>query len=147
MRWSVVPVRAVALTSPCACRASFLLELAELAHLAPCGAMLSVCVSCGERCRGLRARIDELAWAGALKDWPGPAEGERPTGYIAILAERAVPGKPAAPITEVDTGIAAQTMMLAARSATPEVSACMFKAFTPRASMPWGSITTSMSSS
>ena len=66
------------------------------------------------------ARVfDELAWAGALKDWSGPAEGERPTGYIAILAERAVPGKPAAPITEVDTGIAAQTMMLAARSATP----------------------------
>lgn len=112
----------------------FLLELAELAHLTPCGAnaqrlrfhVVSGAVDC--------ARVfDELAWAGALKDWPGPAEGERPTGYIAILAERAVPGKPAAPITEVDTGIAAQTMMLAARSATPEVAACMFKAFTPRA--------------
>lgn len=112
----------------------FLLELAELAHLAPCGAnaqrLRFHVVSDAEDC----ARVfDELAWAGALKDWPGPAEGERPTGYIAILAERAVPGKPAAPITEVDTGIAAQTMMLAARSATPEVAACMFKAFTPRA--------------
>lgn len=111
----------------------FLLELAELAHLAPCGAnaqrLRFHVVSDAEDC----ARVfDELAWAGALKDWPGPAEGERPTGYIAILAERAVPGKPAAPITEVDTGIAAQTMMLAARSATPEVAACMFKAFTPR---------------
>lgn len=112
----------------------FLLELAELAHLTPCGAnaqrlRLHV-VSGAEDC----ARVfDELAWAGALKDWPGPAEGERPTGYIAILAERAVPGKPAAPITDVDTGIAAQTMMLAARSATPEVAACMFKAFTPHA--------------
>lgn len=40
---------------------------------------------------------------------------------------------PAAPITEADAGIAAQTMMLAARSATPEVAACMFKAFPPRA--------------
>lgn len=112
----------------------FLLELAELAHLAPCGAnaqrLRFHVVSDAEDC----ARVfDELAWAGALKDWPGPDEGERPTGYIAILAERAVPGKPAAPITEVDTGIAAQTMMLAARSATPEVAACMFKAFTPRA--------------
>ena len=110
----------------------FLLELAELAHLAPCGAnaqrLRFHVVSGAEDC----ARVfDELAWAGALKDWPGPAEGERPTGYIAILAERAVPGKPAAPITEVDTGIAAQTMMLAARSATPEVAACMFKAFSP----------------
>ena len=112
----------------------FLLELAELAHLAPCGAnaqrLRFHVVSGAEDC----ARVfDELAWAGALKDWPGPDEGERPTGYIAILAECAVPGKPAAPITEVDTGIAAQTMMLAARSATPEVAACMFKAFTPRA--------------
>ena len=112
----------------------FLLELAELAHLAPCGAnaqrLRFHVVSGAEDC----ARVfDELAWAGALKDWSGPAEGERPTGYIAILAERAVPGKPAAPITEVDTGIAAQTMMLAARSATPEVAACMFKAFTPHA--------------
>lgn len=112
----------------------FLLELVELAHLAPCGAnaqrLRFHVVSGAEDC----ARVfDELAWAGALKDWPGPDEGERPTGYIAILAERAVPGKPAAPITEVDTGIAAQTMMLAARGATPEVAACMFKAFTPRA--------------
>lgn len=112
----------------------FLLELAELAHLAPCGAnaqrLRFHVVSGAEDC----ARVfDELAWAGALKDWSGPDEGERPTGYIAILAERAVPGKPAAPITEVDTGIAAQTMMLAARSATPEVAACMFKAFTPHA--------------
>ena len=90
----------------------FLLELAELAHLAPCGAnaqrLRFHVVSGAEDC----ARVfDELAWAGALKDWPGPAEGERPTGYIAILAERAVPGKPAA----------------------PEVAACMFKAFTPHA--------------
>ena len=112
----------------------FLLERAELAHLAPCGAnaqrLRFHVVSGAEDC----ARVfDELAWAGALKDWPGPDEGERPTGYIAILAERAVPGKPAAPITEVDTGIAAQTMMLAARSAMPEVAACMFKAFTPSA--------------
>ena len=113
---------------------TFLLELSELAHLTPCGAnaqrLRFHVVSGAEDC----ARVfDELAWAGALKDWPGPAEGGRPTGYIAILAERAVPGKPVAPITEVDTGIAAQTMMLAARSATPEVAACMFKAFTPRA--------------
>ena len=112
----------------------FLLELAELAHLAPCGAnaqrLRFHVVSDVEECSSL---FEKLTWAGALKDWSGPNEGERPTGYIAVLAERTVPGKPAAPITEVDTGIAAQTMMLAARSATPEVAACMFKAFTPRA--------------
>ena len=48
----------------------FLLELAELAHLAPCGAnaqrLRFHVVSGAEDC----ARVfDELAWAGALKDW------------------------------------------------------------------------------
>lgn len=111
-----------------------LLELVEMAHLAPCGAnaqRLRFCVVSGaDDCARM---FDQLAWAAALKDWPGPDEGERPTGYIAILAERPVPGKPAPAITDVDCGIAAQTMMLAARSATPEVAACMFKAFKPSA--------------
>ena len=114
--------------------AEFLYELVDMAHLAPNGAnaqrLRFHVVSGTDDCDRL---FDELAWAGALKDWKGPEPGERPTGYIGVLAERAVPGKPAAPITEVDTGIAAQTMMLAARSATPEVAACMFKAFTPHA--------------
>ncbi len=110
----------------------FLLELANLAHLAPCGSnaqrLRFHVVSDPEEC----ARVFEnLVWAAALKDWPGPGEGERPTGYIAVLAGRAKPGVSAAPITEVDCGIAAQTMMLAARSATPEVAACIFKAFKP----------------
>ena len=50
-----------------------------------------------------------LAWAGYLKDWPGPNEGERPVAYILILGDRE--------ITEnfgCDHGIAAQTILLAA---------------------------------
>ena len=58
--------------------------------------------------------------------------GECPTGYVIIAAERGAAGKSAAPIAEVDCGIAAQTMMLAARSATPSYAGCMLKAFTPR---------------
>lgn len=73
-------------------------------------------VSCGGNLQKLRYRIisapgecravfHHIAWAGALKDWPGPGEGERPTGYIAILGEGA---------STVNTGIAAQTIQLAA---------------------------------
>nr|HID12222.1 nitroreductase family protein [Anaerolineae bacterium] len=48
-------------------------------------------------------------WAGYLKDWGGPAEGERPAAYIVILGD-----------TEIresfgcDHGIAAQSIMLGA---------------------------------
>ena len=50
-------------------------------------------------------------WAGALKDWGGPAEGERPTGFIAVL----VPEN-AGELIFYDAGIAVQTIQLAAHS-------------------------------
>lgn len=53
-----------------------------------------------------------LAWAGYLKDWDGPVEGERPSAYIIILGDKE--------ITEsfnVDHGIAAQSIMLGATEA------------------------------
>ncbi|RPJ87188.1 MAG: nitroreductase family protein [Acidobacteria bacterium] len=50
-----------------------------------------------------------LRWAAYLKDWPGPAIGERPTGYIIILGDTTVH-----PAFECDHGIAAQSIMLAA---------------------------------
>jgi nitroreductase len=51
-----------------------------------------------------------LAWAGYLPDWPGPAEGERPAGYIVILHDRDV-----AKEVWCDHGIAAQSILLGAR--------------------------------
>ncbi len=53
----------------------------------------------------------EVAWAGALKDWSGPEEGERPAAYIVVLEDTTAKG---ATVGE-DVGIAAQTMMLGAR--------------------------------
>ena len=56
------------------------------------------------------ARIfPHLRWAGALADWPGPDDGERPTGYVLILGDTTVSSQ-----VRWDDGIAAQTMLLAA---------------------------------
>jgi len=50
-----------------------------------------------------------LSWAGYLKDWTGPAEGERPSAYILLLEkEDHTMGLP------YDAGIAAQTILLGA---------------------------------
>ena len=55
------------------------------------------------------AIFPNLVWAAALKDWNGPAAGERPTGYIAVGTDVAVNENP-----QVDLGIAIQTMQLMA---------------------------------
>jgi nitroreductase len=51
-----------------------------------------------------------LAWAGYLRDWPGPAEGERPSAYIVILGDTEVNNT-----FGCDHGIAAQSILLGAR--------------------------------
>ena len=51
-----------------------------------------------------------LAWAGYLKDWPGPGEGERPAAYIVVLGDTSISES-----AGCDHGIAAQTILLGAR--------------------------------
>ena len=51
-----------------------------------------------------------LGWAGYLKDWPGPGEGERPSAYVVLLGDTEISSS-----FGVDHGIAAQNMMLGAR--------------------------------
>jgi nitroreductase len=50
-----------------------------------------------------------LTWAGYLKEWPGPSEGERPAAYIIILADTEISRN-----VGCDHGIAAQSILLGA---------------------------------
>lgn len=50
-----------------------------------------------------------LGWAGYLKEWPGPEEGERPSAYIIQLLDHEI-----AKNCHCDHGITAQTILLGA---------------------------------
>jgi nitroreductase len=50
-----------------------------------------------------------LAWAGYLKNWPGPEEGERPTAYIIMMNDTSLSLN-----YFCDDGIAAQSILLCA---------------------------------
>ena len=87
-----------------------LLDLVELARVTPSGGNLQALkyiVSCDVE---TNERIfATLAWAGYLKEWGGPVQGERPTGYIVLLHDRSIKAN-----AGVEPGIAAQTMALGA---------------------------------
>jgi nitroreductase len=50
-----------------------------------------------------------LAWAGYLKDWPGPVEGERPSAYIIMMNDTSISLN-----YFCDDGIATQSILLCA---------------------------------
>ncbi len=72
-----------------------------------------------------RAKNDEifscLGWAAYLKDWKGPSEEERPTGYIVILGDLSITKN-----FRCDHGIAAQSILLGARE--KGLAGCMIAA-------------------
>ena len=60
--------------------------------------------------RDINSKIfKHLKWAYYLKNWSGPAEGERPGGYIIILGDTEIHST-----IDVDVGIAAQSILLGA---------------------------------
>jgi len=61
-----------------------------------------------------------LRWAALLPKFGAPPEGQRPTGYIVIVSEKAI-GSGAA----IDSGIACQSIRLAAEAAG--YSSCVFQ--------------------
>jgi nitroreductase len=85
-------------------------ELVDLARMSPSGANaqpLKYMLSAEPERNALV--FQHLAWAGYLKDWPGPEQGERPAAYIVILGDTRLK-----PEFGVDPGIAAQSMLLGA---------------------------------
>jgi len=53
--------------------------------------------------------FQHLGWAGYLKDWPGPPEGERPSAYVIVLGDKRI-----CKSFGCDHGIACQNILLGA---------------------------------
>ncbi|NQT47150.1 MAG: nitroreductase family protein [Candidatus Omnitrophica bacterium] len=86
-------------------------ELLDLARLSPSAANLQplkYIISCDTKKN--ESIFPHLKWAGYLKDWPGPVEGEKPSAYIIILCDIQI-----SKTIDCDHGIAAHSIMLGAR--------------------------------
>jgi len=84
-----------------------LVDLARLSASALTLQPLKYMLSCEPKKNALI--FQHLAWAGYLKDWPGPDEGERPSAYIIILGDTDISRH-----FGCDHGIAAQSILLGA---------------------------------
>ncbi len=85
-------------------------ELVDLARLSPSAANLQplkYALSCDAVTN--EKIFPSLKWAGYLKDWDGPDEGERPSAYIIILGDTTI-----SQVFGCDHGIAAQSILLGA---------------------------------
>ena len=94
-------------------------ELVDLGRLSASAANmqpLKYVLSCEPKKNALI--FGHLGWAGYLKDWPGPAEGERPSAYIIILVDTQI-----SEFADCDHGIAAQSILLGA--AEKGIAGCM----------------------
>jgi nitroreductase len=65
--------------------------------------------------------FSHLRWAGYLRDWPGPVEGERPSAYVVMLLDKTISSNPS-----WDHGLACQSILLGA--VEKGFGGCMFGA-------------------
>jgi len=93
-----------------------LVDLARLSASAMNAQPLKYILSCDRQKN--RLIFPHLVWATYLKTWPGPAEGERPSGYIIILGDTEI-----SRFWDYDAGIAAQSILLGATERTDWVAA------------------------
>lgn len=85
-------------------------QLVDLARLSPSGRNLQPLRYFLSNDKETNAKIfAELAWAGYMKDWDGPAEGERPSAYIIQLGDKNLTNN-----FGHDPGIACQSILLGA---------------------------------
>ena len=84
-----------------------LVDLARLSASALNMQPLKYMLSCDPKKNALIFPL--LGWAAFLKDWPGPAEGERPSAYIIVLGDKEI-----SQAFGCDHGIAAQSILLGA---------------------------------
>jgi len=85
-------------------------ELVDLARHSACGAnlqSLKYILSCDPRTNELIFK--KLGWAAYLKDWKGPAEGEKPAAYVVLMGDTSIHKN-----FFCDHGIACQSMLLGA---------------------------------
>jgi len=84
-----------------------LVDLARLSPSARNAQPLRFILSCEPEKNALIFK--HLAWAGYLRGWGGPQEGERPSAYIIILGDTLI-----SPNFGCDHGIAAQSILIGA---------------------------------
>jgi nitroreductase len=82
-----------------------LVDLARLSASAANAQPLKYILSCDRDKNSLV--FPHLVWARFLTNWSGPAEGERPSGYIIVLGDTEI-----SRFWDYDAGIAAQSILL-----------------------------------
>ncbi|MDD3224828.1 MAG: nitroreductase family protein [Clostridium sp.] len=89
---------------------STLRELVDLARLSPSGANKQTLKYILSNTNEMNDKISQnIFWAGYYKDWDGPEDGEKPSGYIIVLKDTSLGNGSAQ-----DEGIAVQSILLGA---------------------------------